>query len=390
MRRPLLLLLSILLQLTTPLTTPTPRKGFPTPQNLNPTAYLTSLGLPSSTLSSLPPPSELSQTLQYLHALYGDNLDEAVVRNPGLLLTKGLGEGRGTVLGSWLSEQGFSTKSIKKIYNKNPSILSLKNIPQCSYILTYLLKITQSPTTLKSTVTRHPWILGLKLSNINRTHEYLTSTLGLSSETLKTIITRFLPIYGLSLSNVKESVERIRLVGLREELTEEEVRRVLGRHVGLVLLGGKNFEEKVNFFETRIGEGAAKKIILNCPSIYSLSLTSTLLPRLHFLQTLWPTSTHKRILEYPPILSLSLSNNLIPTLQFFKNNGYSEIDVRGRYLAASLYKRIVPRFRFWKEIEGEVRDLPDVFNITCTGGKKSKKKKRIRWMVQSKKIIVFI
>lgn len=47
-------------------------------------------------------------------------------------------------------------------------------------------------------------------------------------------------------------------MGLREELTEEEVRRVLGRHVGLVLLGGKNFEEKVNFFETRIGEGAGE------------------------------------------------------------------------------------------------------------------------------------
>ena len=83
-----------------------------------------------------------------------------------------------------------------------------------------------------------------------------------------------------------------------------------------------------------------------------------------------------RIAEYPAVLTLSLNGNLVPTIDFYNSTGYVTLDrggrwrdaaeggsektkgdmrnnnmVRSRYLATSLYNRLLPRWHFWRHQE---------------------------------------
>ncbi|GMI04867.1 hypothetical protein TrVE_jg13381 [Triparma verrucosa] len=342
----------------------------PPSSNSNSIAYLQSLGISSSSISSLPhlpPPSDLLPTVDYLKNLYGlKEMVKAVEMNPSLLLTRGLGDVKCRPLSPLLRARGFTEKEIENIHSKYPQILGLTNSSQCEYVISYLRSIVGvadgGAKAVCKVVTRHPWILGLKTSNLELTHIFLTEDLGLGEKTMRVIVTRFLPIYGLSLNgNVRESVEKIRAaLGLEAG----EFRKVMERHPGIVLLKEENFNEKVEYFEAAMGLGAAKKIVLNCPSVFSLSLSKTLIPRVEYLKSVWPDDIEfsKRVNEYPALMSLSVENNVRPTLDWFYKNGYEVDDIRGRYLAASLYKRIVPRWLFWKEVDGEVRDLEGVLS----------------------------
>jgi hypothetical protein len=75
--------------------------------------------------------------------------------------------------------------------------------------------------------------------------------------------------------------------------------------------------------------------------------------------------------EYPNILTLSVEGNLKPTMVFFNKTGYTQLNenwelvspaagvlnnklsdpsqpyIRGRYIAASLYNRLLPRWHYW-------------------------------------------
>jgi len=65
--------------------------------------------------------------------------------------------------------------------------------------------------------------------------------------------------------------------------------------------------------------------------------------------------------EYPGILTLSLEGNLQPTMRFYNQTGYTSLDedwnlitrsdgappiIRGRYIAASLFGRLLPRYHY--------------------------------------------
>jgi hypothetical protein len=64
--------------------------------------------------------------------------------------------------------------------------------------------------------------------------------------------------------------------------------------------------------------------------------------------------------DYPGILTLSLEGNLQPTFHFYNKTGYTTLDenwnlvqgepkIRGRYIAASLFQRLLPRWHYWME-----------------------------------------
>ena len=85
----------------------------------------------------------------------------------------------------------------------------------------------------------------------------------------------------------------------------------------------------------------------------SLSLNSTLVPRLDYLDGIWPGElSTRRVIEYPNVLTMSLERNIKPTYDFLVRRGYKGEDIRGRHLAASLYKRIIRRWEYWEWVRG--------------------------------------
>ena len=72
------------------------------------------------------------------------------------------------------------------------------------------------------------------------------------------------------------------------------------------------------------------------------------------------TSVGTLVRDYPGILTLSLEGNLQPTFHFYNKTGYTTLDanwnlvqdqprIRGRYIAASLFQRLLPRWHYWME-----------------------------------------
>ena len=126
----------------------------------------------------------------------------------------------------------------------------------------------------------------------------------------------------------------------------------------------------------------AARMVTSAPSVYSLSLDN-IRQKVRYLSYLWSVqddnkSSHgtkrnlnivaKRIFEYPNILTLSLEGNIQPTISFYNRTGYINLrnhdsteddilddgtnDEKGptylpaRYLATSLYNRLLPRWNY--------------------------------------------
>eukprot|EP00536_Pseudo-nitzschia_multiseries_P007713 jgi/Psemu1/305158/fgenesh1_kg.184_\ len=161
------------------------------------------------------------------------------------------------------------------------------------------------------------------------------------------------------------------------------------RHPQLLGLSIANMKSKVNYFRT-IGPFLASRIAKRCPTIYSLNLEQNIVPTIEFLAKVWgmncPAGLSKEdntnndefnalLYEYPNIITLSVVANLQPTMMFFNKTGYTVLNenwelslsknassisestnfddkhptssrIRGRYIAASLYNRLLPRWHF--------------------------------------------
>merc|ERR1712078_875538 len=155
----------------------------------------------------------------------------------------------------------------------------------------------------------------------------------------------------------------------------------------LLGLSLSNLQSKTEYFDS-IGSTLAVRIVRKCPAIYSLNLDQNIIPTIEFLAKIWGMDignakaaskmTRKTKIsnnefvsmlhEYPNIVTLSLETNLQPTMMFFNKTGYTSLDedwrlasvpsetlknsspsvttsrIRGRYIAASLYNRLLPRW----------------------------------------------
>jgi hypothetical protein len=148
-------------------------------------------------------------------------------------------------------------------------------------------------------------------------------------------------------------------------------------------------------------ESLASRVLLAAPSTYSLSLEKNIAPKIERLARLWGANVRAEIdlddaetirdengcllkplfpksnilssslCEYPPVLTLSMEGNLLPTIDFYNRTGYVRLDsegraipfhaqdeekgnrhdastIRARYLATSLFNRLLPRWQYYK------------------------------------------
>jgi len=182
-------------------------------------------------------------------------------------------------------------------------------------------------------------------------------------------------------------------------------------HPQLLGLSLTNLKSKVKYFHS-IGPSLAVRIARKCPAIYSLNLDQNIIPTIEFLSRVWGmkreinASKKKKkksnfndsdnfvpmLHEYPNIITLSVETNLQPTMMFFNKTGYTllnenwelislttrtkkagssrppktgivndkqiaPIRIRGRYIAASLYNRLLPRWHYCRSGYAEDKAL---------------------------------
>ncbi|KAL3779069.1 hypothetical protein ACHAW5_005674 [Stephanodiscus triporus] len=190
--------------------------------------------------------------------------------------------------------------------------------------------------------------------------------------------------------------------GEDESRASSSLRRCTLRHPQILSLSLENLRAKRDYFDgiDRLdepspsgdddvgGRGGTRKpaaslaarILATAPSTYSLSLTENIIPKVEYLAGLWGVDRSARIdgrggrnslsdnlREYPQVLTLSKDGNIVPTLSFFNMTGYVRLDangavqvresstqqpkpvIRSRYIATSLYNRLLPRWHFLVE-----------------------------------------
>jgi len=181
----------------------------------------------------------------------------------------------------------------------------------------------------------------------------------------------------------------------------ERLRKCISRHPQILALSYENLRTKIDYFneleyasyqtlgnntkesnEKRVPISLSARIGITVPSVYSLSLMDNILPTVEYLGALWGSrvphivknllvgkSDHvsdeasccfsQLIGEYPAVLTLSLEGNIIPTLGFYNRTGYIDLDdsangknthLRGRYIATSLFNRLLPRYSYCDEV----------------------------------------
>jgi len=250
----------------------------------------------------------------------------------------------------------------------------------------------------------HPYLLNLSVeSNLKPRVEFLAESCNLSPTQLaKVVQTSNGSVLGLSVEkNLRPTMDfLLKDIFYEDENDKSDPRTMLTKciltHPQLLGLSIANMKSKVDYFRS-VGPSLAGRIAKRCPAIYSLNLDQNIIPTIHFLAKVWGMSSERGLLkegntknelnamlyEYPNIITLSMESNLQPTMMFFNKTGYTLLRenwelissnnpsssenngsssssqsnnnnvkhatfsrIRGRYIAASLYNRLLPRWHF--------------------------------------------
>jgi len=348
--------------------------------------------------------NQLKPAVQFLVGLYGkDVFLEAISRNPDLLLTSGIGYNNGDVgitVENYLKvDVGLDQASINKMKFTNPQIFQLsveKSLQPVVNLLTNCLtfdgiKVDHSRRVIKKIVLTHPSLFSLSITdNLAPTLKYLKESCRVE---LSTIIKSCPGILCLSLDlNIRQTVDYL---CRQMTLNEDELRQCLCRHPQILALSLDNLRNKEVYFDAidclaglnkNSTDSLARRILIKSPSVYSLSLKKNIMPTVNLLGKMWAIDASvldrlpripefnytigrnsllaRNIYEFPQILTLSLEGNIQPTIRFFNSTGYLNLDsegqnqevnttlVRPRYLAASLFGRLLPRWHYLLEKYG--------------------------------------
>ena len=361
-----------------------------------------------------PVQSFLKPTADFLLQLWGPSLfEEAMRRNPQLLLTSGVGyttnrrtaaatanstttQDHGDGIEEVLNQQaGISGKSLARLKRTAPFVFGLP-LDKVTSVLEYLSNLLrrgtiaqkQIPTVVRKLVTNHPFLLNLSVEkNLQPRIEFLSNNCGLNdTDVAKIVQSAGGSVLGLSVEeNLKPTMDFLTTL-LQNDRTA--LRKCILSHPQLLALSIANLQSKADYFDS-IGAPLAARIALRCPAVYSLSLVENIVPTIDFLAKVWglqppphvsneditdgtfssaaaEEATHQNLnneglsqllQEYPNILTLSLVGNLQTTMNFFNRTGYTLLDddwslvegharIRGRYIAASLYHRLLPRWHY--------------------------------------------
>ena len=309
--------------------------------------------------------TNLKPTVDFLLSLYGpDMLQDAVQRNSDLLLTTNIGyQGDALDLVAQLlkEELSMTQQQIERLKRLHPSIFQ------------------SSATQLLSAIGF--FREQLLLSSPDNAEESPVVTQQSDSQTTKRIAKLLLshpPLFLLSVEdNLRPRMEYLRNVVGSKALIQQCLHRPSNAGI-LALSIDTNLQRTVEFLQSRQADVArhpailglslennlipkveyldaidctlTERILAKAPVVFSLSLQDNLIPKLHFLRTaVWDDEARcvKEICVYPSILTLSLERNIRPTVQFYTDVcGVPPPQLQGRHIAASLYRRLLPRFYF--------------------------------------------
>ena len=305
-----------------------------------------------------------------------------------------------------LQELHISSSGIAKLKRNHPRIFELSLNHKVKPVVTFLYSLlghhsdtsTATPPQPKHTkqvakiVQHYPIIMQLDVvANLEPTSCFLRDACGFTEKELATVVCSTPGLLGLSVDeNLKPTIQFLRgtLIIDRVEHTKDDaneegddptkvlLRKCILKHPPILALSLSNLRAKTNYFNaidnvkgTKETKALAGRILLSAPSTYSLSLEGNIIPKIEYLSAFWSTASSgegflsESIREYPQILTLSMQSNIIPTISFYNMTGYVDLNVsglpnnesstqqcklniRGRYIATSLYNRLLPRWHF--------------------------------------------
>ncbi len=317
-----------------------------------------------------------------------------------------------------------------RVISNYPTILSLTLDGNLYPTVEFLRKSCfMDESHLANMVRNCPQILGLSVEdNLSITLDFIVRSFGLSTpKDFQRCLGRHPQILCLSLENLHSKVVFFQSLDKYNDVTADSdqgvvVEGIISEEIPTV---GSNPSSPTSAISLMY------RIAVNAPSVYSLSLRDNIIPKLVTLAKVWcveqggrsslesslletlfadhdvagttmpPTTSlaqrarttlSKRLKEYPTILTFSHDAKIIPTLQFLNRTGYLNLDasgyaqgtgnstyhhhhhhvIPGRYLAASLYTRLLPR---WHYIQHQKQQL---LHDTHLGETKSKAQSEIQ------------
>ena len=141
------------------------------------------------------PTSNLRPTAEFLRSLYGNDMfQQAILRNPSLLLTSGIGyERESQELETYLHQEwSMSKTSITALKQSAPFLLSLRLVQVksvCSYLSTLLQQGGIDPKTImKKIITAHPHLVNLSVEqNLRPRIDFLVQYCHLTDKDVATL-----------------------------------------------------------------------------------------------------------------------------------------------------------------------------------------------------------
>lgn len=346
----------------------------------------------------------LRPTVDFLKNLYGPDLfREAIRRNTGLLLMQGVGFNAGfsDTTSSYLQDQmGLSAATVEALQRKEPKLFQ-RPLSQIVSVVSFLEEVLEHGKhnsakirkLVAKIIVRHPTLLHLSVDNKLRPQlEFVTQYCRMEPTDVAAAITSVSgAAFILTLSiedNLKPTLQYLAQIVSADA---GDLKRCLVKSPDLLGLSVANLQGKVEYLDRidppiqsengrRVAsQGLAARIMIRAPTVYSLSLTDNIVPKVDFLAGVWGTSApspekdrsesdvHKDLSmlslllgQTPTLLTLSLEGNIQPTLTFYNRTGYIHLDgnwklqpgknaartIRGRELCVSLFKRLLPRWHF--------------------------------------------
>lgn len=306
-------------------------------------------------------------------------------------------------------ELGLTIMQIAKLKKTHPAVF-LRSLSKVQETIEYLLTTftssekTVGKFTIGKMIKANPNILNLSVSNVNPKVSFLNECGFDTGQEIDMLCKKYPGILCLSLdSNLRPTVnilQDLMAAAVDASNSKNALYKSLSLHPQLLALSPNNIASKAAYFDSiektvkpnddkdsspDVGTKTflAARMAMSAPSVYSLSLDN-IRQKVRCLSSLWSVgdderssqgTNHsinivaKRIFEYPNILTLSLEGNIQPTISFYNRTGYVNLRnenmmdgandekkatyLPARYLATSLYNRLLPRWNYHIVEEGD-------------------------------------
>ena len=310
---------------------------------------------------------------------------------------------------------GLSTTQIAKMKMTHPAVFR-HSLSKIQGTIEYLLSTFTfsnikggEETTIGKMIRGNPNILNLSVSNLKPKVSFLNECGFDSSQEIVMLCKKYPGILCLSLDgNLRPTVNILQdLMASVVDTTKrkEALYKSLSLHPQLLALSPKNIAKKAAYFDSLVKldktdaiaptnrplipkASLAARIAISAPSVYSLSLDN-IRHKILYLSSLWGGEDEnkanrrnqprfnvvaKHVFEYPNILTLSLEGNIQPTISFYNRTGYiyvggntgddtgadgadgkrKLVSLPPRYIATSLYNRLLPRWNYHLVHDAEI------------------------------------